>query len=453
MSQAEKRQELIRQAVQQADDTRAVEVGSGTLQVVPNLLRQMFYEGEGENAKAVIVADMNTWHAAGEKVSQLLSEAGIQTPDPIILDDPDLHATSEYVEQVEAGLKRVDATPLAVGSGTINDLTKLASHNVGRPYMVVGTAASMDGYTAFGASVVYNNSKQTMYCPAPRAVVADMDVLAAAPPEMNAAGYGDLLAKVVAGGDWIIADALEIEPIHRPSWDLTQTYLHDWVSRPEAVRSGDPEALADLTLGLIMTGFGMQSARSSRPASGAEHQFSHLWDMQHHTHEGRIPFHGCKVSIGLLASTLMHEQLLAIDMTALDIPGLIEKWPTLDQISRRIEEIQTNEDLLEVARTECREKYVDAATLEQRLTKLQTVWPELRPKLLKQLIPFEKEREMLQAVGAPSHPTEIGIDLPRMQRSFAQAQQIRRRFTILDVAVSLGRLEHWAETCTAKLNY
>ena len=168
MSQAEKRQELIRQAVQQADDTRAVEVGSGTLQVVPNLLRQMFYEGEGENAKAVIVADMNTWHAAGEKVSQLLSEAGIQTPDPIILDDPDLHATSEYVEQVEAGLKRVDATPLAVGSGTINDLTKLASHNVGRPYMVVGTAASMDGYTAFGASVVYNNSKtnHVLSCPA-----------------------------------------------------------------------------------------------------------------------------------------------------------------------------------------------------------------------------------------------------------------------------------------------
>ena len=226
-----------------------------------------------------------------------------------------------------------------------------------------------------------------------------MDVLAAAPPEMNAAGYGDLLAKVVAGGDWIIADALEIEPIHRPLVGPDA----DLSARLGFPARGGPKRrsrkrLADLTLGLIMTGFGMQSARSSRPASGAEHQFSHLWDMQHHTHEGRIPFHGCKVSIGLLASTLMHEQLLAIDMTALDIPGLIEKWPTLDQISRRIEEIQTNEDLLEVARTECREKYVDAATLEQRLTKLQTVWPELRPKLLKQLIPFEKEREMLQAV-------------------------------------------------------
>ena len=35
--------------------------------------------------------------------------------------------------------------------------------------MSVATAASMDGYTAFGAAITKEGYKQTMTCPAPRA--------------------------------------------------------------------------------------------------------------------------------------------------------------------------------------------------------------------------------------------------------------------------------------------
>ncbi|MGD9126593.1 MAG: iron-containing alcohol dehydrogenase [Planctomycetia bacterium] len=453
MPQASSRNELIDQAVQQAEDTRAVEIGTGAIQSVPKLLREFFFSDQPspQNAAAVIVADRNTWQAAGHQVHQLLNEAQPDSLDPIVLDVPDLHATAERVEQVEEALKPLDATPIAVGSGTINDLVKLASHNLDRPYLTVATAASMDGYTAFGASVVYDNSKQTMYCPAPRVVVADLDILANAPPEMNAAGYGDLLAKVVAGADWIVADILEIEPIHEPSWALTQNRLHSWVSQPEGIRDGEPEALADLTLGLLMTGFGMQSARSSRPASGAEHQFSHLWDMQHHTYKGHIPLHGNKVSIGLLASTMMYEQFLAIDIIGLDIPSLMQRWPSLEEIENQIIAIQANEELIKVARTECREKYIDAPTLGRRLEKLQTVWLDLRSALRKQLIPLTQTRQMLEAAGGMTHPSQIGIEPSRLYRSFAQAQQIRRRFTILDIATHLGCLDAWAEGCMTQL--
>ena len=96
-------------------------------------------------------------------------------------------------------LESTAAIPVAVGSGTINDLTKLAAHRVNRPYMVVATAASMDGYTAYGASITASGSKQTFDCPAPRAVLADLEVIASAPPGMNASGYADLLAKIAAG--------------------------------------------------------------------------------------------------------------------------------------------------------------------------------------------------------------------------------------------------------------
>src|SRR4029453_7065088 len=124
-----------------------------------------------------------------------------------------------------------DAVPVAVGSGSLNDIVKRAAHEAGRPYLGVATAASMDGYTAFGAAITRAGYKQTMTCPAPRplvaaraprALVADLEVLAGAPADMTASGYGDLLGKVTAGADWLVADALGIEPVDPKVWELVQ---------------------------------------------------------------------------------------------------------------------------------------------------------------------------------------------------------------------------------------
>jgi glycerol-1-phosphate dehydrogenase [NAD(P)+] len=105
---------------------------------------------------------------------------------------------------LQTALAANQAIPVAVGSGTINDLTKLAAHRVGRPYIVAAIAASMDGYSAYGASITYRGSKQTFDCSASCAVVADLEVIAAAPPGTNAPGYADLPAKVsrVPTGSW-----------------------------------------------------------------------------------------------------------------------------------------------------------------------------------------------------------------------------------------------------------
>ena len=142
-----------------------------------------------------------------------------------------------------------EAVPVAVGSGTINDLTKLAAHRTGRRYVAVGTAASMDGYTAYGASITYNGSKQTFPCPAPIAVVADLDVMRAAPAELNAAGYADLMAKTVAGADWLLADAVGNEAINPGAWDIIQGRLREVLANPAGVRAGDLETLNRLAQG------------------------------------------------------------------------------------------------------------------------------------------------------------------------------------------------------------
>lgn len=57
---------------------------------------------------------------------------------------------------------------------------------------------------------------------------------------MTASGYGDLLAKVSAGADRIVADALEVEPIEPRAWDLVQGPLSGATAHPGMLHAGDP---------------------------------------------------------------------------------------------------------------------------------------------------------------------------------------------------------------------
>jgi glycerol-1-phosphate dehydrogenase [NAD(P)+] len=427
----------LRRALAAARETRALEVGHGLLAAVPAVFRAQF----GAAAPAAIVTDANTFRAAGRAVQAAFEAAGHPTVAPFVYDDPDLYAEHKYVDQLQPwldGHAAAGAVPVAVGSGTINDLVKLAAHRARRQYLAVATAASMDGYTAFGASITYQGSKQTFDCPAPQAVVADLDVIAAAPPVMTAAGYADLLAKLTAGADWIVADALGIEPIDPTAWDLVQVPLMASLADPAGARRGDPAAIRSLTEGLMMGGFAMQWTKTSRPASGAEHQFSHLWDMQHHTHDGAVPSHGFKVAVGTLAVARLYECLLAMPLGGLDVDRAVATWPAAGAVEAAIVDLLGEGELADKARLEMAAKAVAPDALRGRLLRLREVWPALRDRLRQHLPPAAKLAEMLAAVGAPTRPEQIGISRDRLRTSYRQAYLIRRRFTVLDLAAQAG---------------
>lgn len=429
----------VSEALKEADETQALEIGDNALSKVASLFAAQF----GANAKALVIADQNTLEAAGRIVDATLRASGITCARPFVF-GCDVHASYDSVECLEAALRSSeDAVAVAVGSGTINDLAKLASRLCGRPYMAVATAASMDGYTAFGASITRHGHKQTFSCPAPRAVLADISVIAKAPPALGASGYADLLAKVTAGADWLVADALGLDPIDTTAWKIVQDGLRDALDDPAGIRSGNSTSLRKLTEGLILGGFAMQRTKTSRPASGAEHQFSHLWDMQHHEHHGASPSHGFKVGIGTLAVTALYDWLLnQWDVNALDIDACCAAWPQSAEAAATTHALSLtpawNDELSAVARVELAAKWIPQDTLRRQLTQLCTVWPDLRERLRTQLLPFGEVKDRLRKVGAPCEPEQIGISRQRLRASFAQAQAIRRRFTVLDLALRTG---------------
>lgn len=428
--------QLLADALRSARDTKLLELGRGARLQAGEAFAALF-----GGAAALVVADDNTMAAAGVDVCDALKSTGQAQLDPLILAANGLYAEYTVVNRIREHLEKSDAIPIAVGSGTINDMVKLAAHQCGRSYLAVATAASMDGYTAYGASITYQGSKQTFDCPAPRGVVADLDVIAAAPEGMNAAGYADLAAKITAGADWIVADFLGVEPIDALAWHTVQSRLRYWLDEPDGVRQRNVESLQRITIALMMSGFAMQSSLSSRPASGAEHQFSHLWDMERHSYQGQAPSHGFKVGIGSLASLALYEALDDQNISELDVDAAVAAWPDAAANEREIAALFTQDDLAARAREESRAKLVEPEVLRDQLEGLKRGWLELQRRLRTQLIPRSEFRDMLRLAGAPYSSDQIGVSAERLRRSYHQTFHIRRRFTVLDVARRTGLME------------
>ena len=432
----------LSEALASARETRDLTLGRGVVNETAAVFARHF-----PGRRAVIITDGKNHDRAAIAVGASLDARGIARQPDFVYPQASLYAESPHVATLEESLRTHDAIPVAVGSGTINDLVKLAAHRAGRDsYLCVATAASMDGYTAFGASITHEGAKQTFSCPAPRAVVADLDIIAGAPPEMTAAGYADLLAKVTAGADWILADALGEEPIDPRAWAIVQGGLRDALADPEGARLGRVASVGPLTEGLMLGGFAMQWSRSSRPASGAEHQFSHLWDMEHHVHGGEAPSHGFKVGVATHAVTRLYEELLVEDFGSLDTEAIARRWsaaPVNSEVAVRARFHGC--DFVETAVTEARAKAIDTPQLRAQLQRLREEWTAIRTRLRAQLLPAKEVQRRLAAVGAPTEPEQIGLSRARLRDTFLRAFHIRRRFTVLDVAMRTDRLEAWLD--------
>jgi glycerol-1-phosphate dehydrogenase [NAD(P)+] len=191
-----------------------------------------------------------------------------------------------------------------------------------------------------------------------------------------------------------------------------------------------------------MSGLAMQAAASSRPASGAEHQFSHLWEMEGLGYHDEPPLsHGFKVGLGSIAIAALYERILSRDLNNLDVQTLVSQWPSWEQVEQAVREAHKTPGLDRAAIVESRTKYITADQLAQRLVLLTERWPELRKRVQEQLMTADQLREMLHAAGCPTHPSDIGLDLEDFKDTYHRARMIRRRYTVLDLATETGILD------------
>lgn len=419
-------------------ETRLFLLENDALNQLPEAIRSLW----GNDARPWLVADGNTWRAAGAEVAKILKAAGMEGPESFLFPGtPMLHADEGNVNLLLEQFPE-NVVPVAIGGGTVNDLVKRASGLRHVSYCCVPTAPSVDGYTSSGAALTASGLKQTLPCPAPLAVVADSGILRNAPPEMFAAGYADLMAKIPAGADWLAADTLGIEAVDPAVWELVQTPLRDNLSDPSDVRR--------VFTGLAATGYAMQLYRDSRPASGADHLVSHIWEMENLCCNGKPVSHGFKVAIGTVTSTALYEALFSLseqEARRLARPGL-------DRAGREAE----IDALLSVGtygaatRTIALDKFREGDALAERRELIYRNWETLRKRILHQLYPLEELTRRLTAAGCPVKPADIQLGREQFLHGIRTAQLIRKRYTVLDLAYELGLLEELLQRILPVMN-
>ena len=460
--------EMIENALKRATDTKACRIGDGILGETVAFFKDLFPGA----SRAVVIEDPRTRAAAGERVAEMLRAAGAQVSEHVI--EPDgktFHADYRYVDEVREAIKAAEngeriprakrvaegdalagvgtgngrIVPVAVGSGVVNDLTKRASGELEIPYLTVGTAASVDGYSSFGAALRSpEGAKQTYPCPAPRAIVADLDVMRTAPKWMAASGFADLMAKVPAGADWILAYELGASEWHDSSWHTVQDGLKDAIGDPEGVAAMKTEPLTRFVEGLMLGGFAMQDMQSSRPASGAEHLFSHLLEMRDHTFKGDIVPHGIQVGVFTLFMCRVYEQILAFDYSRLDVEACLKNWKPLEEQERIGASVFAGTKFPDLGVKAVRAKFVDLETTRARLEGFKARWPEIRERLVGQLVPAAEIERRLRVVGAPATPEEIGSTVEASLEDARKTIYMRDRYMALDFLALTGQLDAFA---------
>jgi len=400
-----------------------------------------FARDVGRRLVVCVAADRVTWQVAGERVSKLLASDGHATSACILPDGAGgrPHADEENLALVERALEGSDLG-LAVGSGTVNDLVKLASYRRGIPYMVVASAPSMNGYTSAIAAIMLRGIKRTVACHQPLAVVADLDILCAAPHELAAAGLGDLESKPTATADFRLAGKLR-GAYYCPAPERVVLGAEARVAEAAAdIGRGDPQALALLAEALLLSGISMKLAGTSSPASGGEHLISHFWDMSAQD-EGRVEgLHGAQVGVATIVSAALYEALQKIDPARIDIERIAAAWPSSAEIAGKLG--RRHGKRTDEVREEYLKKHLEPDELRGELSRIRDSWDDLWSSVGEPLRRAKRVREILAAGGAPTTIAQLGLNDDHLRLAFLSAREIRGRFTVLDLAAELGVLEH-----------
>ena len=286
-------------------ELKYLKIEKGAIHQLPEMLEVL------GSRKPFLVCDGNTWKAAGETADRLLREAGITHVIYIIPEDhpkPGEWETGSVLMHFDPSCDLF----LAIGSGVINDICKVLSHATGVPNAVVGTAPSMDGYASNSSSMEVNKVKSTLYNHAPSGILLDTEILAQAPMRMLQAGFGDMIAKYIALCEWRISHIVTGEYYCEEIAALMRKALRKIMEASDGIPRRDTDAIASIAEGLVLGGIAMAYAQVSRPASGLEHYFSHMWEMLALERDKPYDLHGIQVGVGTVLTLGLYEDIRKI---------------------------------------------------------------------------------------------------------------------------------------------
>lgn len=387
-------------------------VGSGCLKRIGEYLNKYDLHGF-----TVAVYDNNTYRATADRHPAANLE--------VILAPENLHANEHGVALLMEKLPEKVDVLIAVGSGTIHDITRYCAYQKGVEFVSCPTAASVDGFCSSAAAMTWNGCKKTLTAVAPKLVVADTDIIKNAPICLARSGFGDMVGKYVALTDWKIANILNGEFYCERVADMTYEATEAVLKSAASIVSGEESAYEKLMYGLLLSGLAMQMMGNSRPASGAEHHISHLIEMEPvglGIHSDAL--HGEKVGVGTLLAVAEYRRLGQLEDVRFSNYPLYSEEQIRTVFGEKTEEI-LNENKADAA----------AGVTGERLT---ACWQQIRKELRK--LPDERELAQLYcALGVKSTLTDIDVPENMAQELLRYSPMVRNRLTLMRLRKCIGK--------------
>jgi glycerol-1-phosphate dehydrogenase [NAD(P)+] len=273
----------------------------------------------------LLISDRNTHAVLGDRVEKGLSSRGWNVRSVVFSDKEEVVADSHHVLKVLLGYDSVPRTFLAVGSGTITDITRFVSHRTGNAFVSLPTAPSVDGYTSTNVPLIVDGIKKSCTAHGPLAILADTTVLCSAPRPMIAAGFGDMLGKYTSVADWRLGHLLWDQPYDEQIARRALAAADSCAASAREIGGGTPAGVSQLMDALVESGFCMTDFGVSLPASGAEHHYSHFWEMRL-LQEGRPALlHGAKVGVATILVAGLYDRIRGISRG--DVHDLLQASP------------------------------------------------------------------------------------------------------------------------------
>lgn len=372
-----------------------------------------------------IICDANTYDALAKRVAKALPNAKVA-----VLEAP--KADDATIDELIDLTRHADAL-IAVGSGTLSDLVKYASHRRELPYAVFATAPSMNGYVTMTASITRDGEKLSLPARPPKAAFFDLGVIAAAPRRLIQAGVGDSLCRTTAACDWWLSHHLFGTAFLEAPFTIQAADEAKLIAQVSQLDKGDLKAIEALVRLLVLGGLGMLIAGSSQPGSQGEHLISHYIDMMQHPHPGSL--HGEQVGLTTRTMAALQHHVIARD----DPPSLTEiRIDTTEMASRLGRWHVSCEKALQA-------KAVSGKHLDDLNQRLDTHWPTIQAGFKDRSLSLSTLKDTFDTACVAAAPEELGLTSDFYREAIRHARELRDRFTMLDFAAHAGILDMFVD--------
>ena len=413
-------------------DLPFLRIGTGVVNTIPEALTRL------QCKKPFVVCDVHTKAAAWDKVRAVLEGAGIAHTFfcfPFEHVEPDEYAMGSLIMSYDPSCDCI----LGVGSGVINDCCKVLAKALQVKQLIIGTAPSMDGYASNLSSMIQDRIKVSLYNSCPAAIICDTDIVAQAPMRMLQAGLGDMLAKYVALCEWQISRIVTGEYYCENVAGLMRASLDKIVKAAPGLKHRDPAAVDATVEGLVLSGVAMSYAGVSRPASGLEHYFSHLWEMMALDRNTPYELHGIQVGVGTLLTLKVYDTIRTLRPDREKAESFMRNFDNAawEAMIRRIFG-KAAEAVIEQEHTKQHKN--DAARHAARIEKILAHWDEILRIIDESLPSTEFIAGLMADLEMPMTPEDISVSRQDTIDAFQASRDIRDKYLTSSMLWDMGLL-------------